>query len=279
MKLFVEIKSREELNTINSYGYVISVSSVSSSPFNITLDDALDILNNSNGKNIYLKLNLLYHDKDYPIVLDYVKKMYPMLTGIIFQDLGLVTLFEQNNIKLDLIYDPGTFNTVYEDTLFFKDTSISTISLSREISLSEIDAFLKNKKEMCYLYHAYGHMLMFYSLRKHFTNFRLHEESFPIIKDDYNVYLKEETRNEFYPAYEDKHGFFIYRDEVINIYKYIDHFDNIDYLMLDRPYISDSEYKDTISLYNGLIDYTEYKKKYPDQTDGYFFKVMGVKPR
>ena len=49
--------------------------------------------------------------------------------------------------------------------------------------------------------------------------------------------------------------------------------------MLDRPYISIDEYIDTINLYNGLIDYKEYKTKYPNQTEGYFFKKMGVKPR
>lgn len=271
--ILYEIKNKSEMKNIKNTGYIISVFGVSSSPLNISIDYAEEIIKSSLNP-VYLKLNLLYHDKDYPKLIEVLDNLKG-LKGIIFQDLGLVEL--NKNYNLDLIYDPGTFNTVVEDVSYFKNTSIESLIISREISLSEIKDFVSQDKNMLYGYHVYGKPLMFYSLRKHFTSFRNVEKDFPNLKDKYDVFLKEETRNEFYPTYEDENGFFIFRDETINVYEYLHIFKNVDYLILDRPFISDKEYFDTLDLYLGSIDYKEYKNKYPSQTLGYFFKEMGVK--
>lgn len=269
-----EIYKKEELNTFNLDGIIINISSFSSPTFSsFSIDDAKEIIKTST-KPVFVKLMPLYKDKDYPRLKELLLNLKG-IKGIIFQDLGLATLKKELNLDYKMIYDPTTFITTSYDTSYFKGSGVDTLSLSTTLTMSETDNLLKDK-DNSYMAHVYGYQEMFYSYRKHFTNYSK-VYNFKDLKNKDNISLKEETRDALFKTLEDDYGFYVYRDKKINLFDFIDHYKDIDYMVLDRIFISDNEYKDTIDLFKGIIKRDDYIKKYPEKFDtGFLFKQVGL---
>lgn len=269
-----EIYKKEELNILNLDAYVINVahfSSPSSSYF--TIEEAEEIIKESK-KPVFLKLMPLYKDEDFLGLRNLLKRMKG-IKGLIFQDLGLVSLIEEILPDAELIYDPRTFVTTKEDSLYFKNTNIHTLGLSTTLNLKELDQVLDGS-DVSYMGHVFGFEEMFYSERKHFSNYK-EEYGFLDLKDKYDVYLKEETRNDFYHALEDERGFYIFRDKKINMFDFLDHFKRCKYLFLERIFISDDEYKDAVNLFNGTITRDEFISIHKEKFDtGFLFREVGL---
>nr|MCR5564564.1 U32 family peptidase [Gammaproteobacteria bacterium] len=253
-----ELKSIKELNLNMADGYILNVSHLSS-PSDITMSiNKVNEVVKATSKPVFLKLNLLYMDKDY-VSLEEVFKNVKGIKGMIFQDFGLIPLKEKYNKDLVMIYDSSNFITTSLDYLYFKNSGVDTLTLSNTLTLKELDEVVNT--DYSYAAHAYGYQEMFYSYRKHFTNYSK-EYGFKDLKDKYNISLKEETRDQLFKTVEDENGFYIFRDKLINIYDFMDHFKKCDYLILDRLFINDEEYLDTVKLYKGITSRSEYISKY-----------------
>ncbi|MCR5741543.1 MAG: U32 family peptidase [Gammaproteobacteria bacterium] len=270
--ILAEIKGREELNTIKADGYIINISSFSyPSLISIPLDEALEIIKESD-KPIFVKLMPMYKTSDYPKLTELFKSLKGV-KGIIFQDLGLVPLKNKYLKDALMIYDSNNFITTSEDYNFFKGTGVDILTLSTTLSLSELDSIMKNIN-YSYMAHVYGYIEMFYSKRMHFTNYS-NEYNHESLKGEGDLSLKEETRDVFFKTIEDEEGFHIYRDKCINLFDFKDHFSGCEYLMLDRIFIEDCEYYDSVNLFNGSLDRGEYVKKYSNKFDtGFLFKIV-----
>ena len=270
--ILAEIKSKSELNIINSDAIVINIAHFSSpSDSLISINEAKEIIKEST-KPVFLKLLPLYKDEDYK-ELENLFKEIKGISGIIFQDLGLISLKNKYIPDALMIYDSNNFITSSADSSFFKDDDVDALTLSTTLSLKEVDEVLKDES-FSYMAHAFGYIEMFYSYRKHFTNY---SKKYNIInlKDDYDVYIKEESRDEYFKTIENDRGFYIFRDKKINLYDFLDHFKKCDYLLLDRIFINDEEYYDTINLYKGLIERNKYINKYKEKFDtGFLFKIV-----
>lgn len=267
-----ELKSIKELNFNMADGYILNVSHLSS-PSDITMSiSEVNEVVKATSKPVFLKLNLLYMDKDYSS-LEEVFKNVKGIKGIIFQDFGLVPLKNKYNKDLVMIYDSSNFITTSLDYLYFENSGVDTLTLSNTLTLKELDSVINTPYS--YASHVYGYQEMFYSYRKHFTNYSK-EYGFKDLKNKYNISLKEETRDQLFKTVEDENGFYIFRDKLINVYDFMDHFKKCDYLILDRIFISDEEYLDTVKLYKGIMERCEYVAKYNAQFDtGFLFKNVG----
>ena len=267
-----ELKSIKELNLNMADGYILNVSHLSS-PSDITMSiSEVNEVVKATSKPVFLKLNLLYMDKDYPS-LEEVFKNVKGIKGIIFQDFGLIPLKNKYNKDLVMIYDSSNFITTSFDYLYFENSGVDTLTLSNTLTLKELDSVIN--APYSYASHVYGYQEMFYSYRKHFSNYSK-EYGFKDLKDKYNISLKEETRDQLFKTVEDENGFYIFRDKLINVYDFMDHFKKCDYLILDRLFISDEEYLDTVKLYKGIMERCEYVSKYNAQFDtGFLFKNVG----
>ena len=272
--LLGEIYNKSELNTFNLDGIILNISGFSSPTFNsFSLNDAKEIISKSK-KPVFIKLMPLYKDKDYKGLKDLFLSL-DGIEGIIFEDLGLVTLKMELGLNFKMIYDPKTFITTKEDSMYFKGSGVDTLSLSTTLTLSETDELLKDTNTS-YLAHVYGYEEMFYSYRKHFSNYSK-VYNFKDLKNKDNISLKEETREELFKTIEDEYGFYIYRDKKINLFDFLDHYKTCEYLLLDRIFIDSDEYKDTIDLFKGLMDRETYLKKYNEKFEtGFLFKQVGL---
>ena len=269
-----EIYKKEELNTFNLDGIIINISHFSSPTFSsLSIDEAKKIIKEST-KPVFVKLMPLYKDEDYPSLKELFLNL-DGIEGIIFQDLGLVTLKKELNLNYKMIYDSSTFITTSYDAPYFIGSGVDTLTLSTTLTLAETDNILKNSNAS-YMAHVYGYEEMFYSLRKHLSNYSK-VYNFKDLKNKDNISLKEETRESLFKTLEDDYGFYIYRDKKINLFDFLDHYKRADYLFLNRIFISDTEYKDTIDLFKGIIKRDDYIKKYPEKFDtGFLFKQVGL---
>ncbi len=267
-----ELKSIKESNLNMADGYILNVSHLSS-PSDITMSiSEVNEVVKATSKPVFLKLNLLYMDKDYSS-LEEVFKNVKGIKGIIFQDFGLIPLKNKYNKDLVMIYDSSNFITTSLDYLYFENSGVDTLTLSNTLTLKELDSVINTPYS--YASHVYGYQEMFYSYRKHFSNYSK-EYGFKDLKNKYNISLKEETRDQLFKTVEDLNGFYIFRDKLINVYDFMDHFKKCDYLILDRLFISDEEYLDTVKLYKGIMKRSEYVSKYNAQFDtGFLFKNVG----
>ena len=185
--ILAEIKSKSELNIINSDAIVINIAHFSSpSDSLISINEAKEIIKEST-KPVFLKLLPLYKDEDYK-ELENLFKEIKGISGIIFQDLGLVSLKKKCLPDALMIYDSNNFITSSADSSFFKDDDADALTLSTTLSLKEVDEVLKDTS-FKYMVHTFGYIEMFYSYRKHFTNYSK-EYNIINLKDDYDVYIK-----------------------------------------------------------------------------------------
>ena len=70
----------------------------------------------------------------------------------------------------------------------------------------------------------------------------------------------------------------IFKDKILCAYEEIKEFnDSLDYIVLDRLFISDPMYYDTINLFNGKMDYNTYMGKYSNMlTKDYLYSEIGL---
>ena len=156
-----ELKSIKELNLNIADGYILNVSHLSS-PSNITMSiNEVNEVVKATSKPVFLKLNLLYMDKDYAS-LEEVFKNVKGIRGMIFQDFGLIPLKEKYNKDLVMIYDSSNFITTSLDYLYFKNSGVDTLTLSNTLTLKELDEVVNT--DCSYAAHAYGYQEMFYRL-------------------------------------------------------------------------------------------------------------------
>ena len=246
-----------------------------SQPKMFTVDEIINI-KNTIDKKVFLSITPLFHEDDFISLRPIIKKL-SILDGFIFQDLGLIELFKENNILDKAIYAPETFITNHLDRDYFRPSGLNKFLLSREITLEDIKNILDKKEDTLYMYQAFGYSMMFYSYRHHFENYFKHYGLNLDLSNKYNVSIKEENRSELYKTIEDNKGFRIYKDKILNAYKEVKEL-NIDYILLERIFIDDFMYYDSIKLFNSKMSLTSFYNKYDKHLfdKGYLYHEVGL---
>lgn len=234
-----------------------------------------------NQKELYVSVNVIAHNDKLEDIKKYLEFLNTLnLSGIIFGDLGVYMIAKRLGIESKLIYNPETLNTSYYDPLFWKRKGIKGITISKEITLDDMEE-ISSKSEIEISIIGHGHLNMFHSRRPLIENY------FKYTKDDFDKYINnrnltivEEIRNEEYPIFQDKHGTHIFREkslesfqEIIKLNKFLDVF-IIDSIFKDDEYLHDvlKKYKNIINT-NNVEEAKEYTKKYENDHDsGFLYK-------
>lgn len=267
-----------DLSELNKMGdaIVVSLKNYSfNSSHNFTKEEILDIKSKTD-KRVFLSITPLFHDSELEDVKNILESL-KNLDGFIFQDLGLIQFFQELDIMDKVVYAPETFITNHIDKEFFSQIGLNKFLLSREITLEDIKMILHFKGDASYMYNAFGYQMLFYSYRHHLSNFKEKFNTIGDLKDNFNIKIKEETRNELYRAIEDNRGFRIYKDKILNAYSDIKDLP-IDILLLDRIFIDDDMYFDAIKMFKGEITESTFIEKYnPDSFEkAYLYKETGL---
>jgi len=224
----------------------------------------------------YISINKMIHEEDLKPLKLFLEKIEKIdINGIVISDLTVYALAKQLNLESKIIYQPGTMNTETYSIKYFEKHSIKGITLSREITLDEIKEILFYKTNLELSIIGHGYLDMFYSKRKLLTNYFTYKNiSKKDIIDNYNYRLNEEIRkNDFYPILEDKYGTYIFRSHKLISWNEIEIIKSkITDFFIERIFMEDEEYFDSIKLYNGNMDIESFLIKYNNYDLGFYYK-------
>lgn len=233
-----------------------------------------------NEKLVFVLFNGLYTNQEIKLIKEYVKGLdLDLIDGFIGGDLGLIKTFKSLNLNHKFVYNPETLLTNYVDFNYFKTDLIKGAFVSKEITLDDIYKIGLKKEYELFLY-GHGHMSMFYSKRKIVSLFTDNDLNHNIS----NLTLKEDTRDELFPIYEDDLGTHVFRGEVLSSLNALDKLNEIaDYLIVDTLFQSDEYALDIIPLYKNKVSKDEInkiKQKYNEVWhEGFLFEKSIIKEK
>jgi len=226
------------------------------------------------SKEIYLLANKMIHQED----LEELRKLLIIakkhqINGIVVGDITAMIIAKELGIENKIIYQPGTMNTSSFDSEYFKEKSIKGITISKEITIEEIERFFTNKQiELSLIGH--GYLDMFYSKRKLLTNYFIYKGiKRTLITDNYCFRLKEEIRDKSnYPIFEDYSGTHIFRDKALESFSEFKVLSKgIDDFFVERIFLTDEEYYEALAAYNNLEKAEAFLNKYGDNYNKGFY--------
>lgn len=230
-------------------------------------------------KEIYIVLNMIVHNENLEDIKEFLNLIKDLhVDGIIFGDLAIYQLAKKIDLKQLLIYNPETLNTNYYDPIFWEKQGIKGITISKEITLEDIELISRDKRlEISITGH--GHLNMFHSKRPLIENFlkftnKEHDEYI----ENRDLRVVEEIRNESYPIFQDNQGTHIFRDKALESFreiqvlsKHIDLF-IIDGIFKDITYLNKVT-KDYFDILYNEGNAEEISKQYEkDHDSGFLYK-------
>ncbi len=240
------------------------------------------------NKNIYISVNKIFLEDEIADLKDYMTFLKTIeVDGIFFSDFAVFTIAKDLNILDKLVYYSETQMVNYMDAITLIDFKIKGVIISKEVTLDNIYTFADKVKKGSLGVNIYGYYHMFYSKRKLIRNYFLN------YKKDYSKYIfnkkmtiKEKTRQELYPIFQDENGTNIFNDEILLGIDYISDFidKGIEMFIIDGIFEEEDYMKSILEYFvlaikNPGLKYSELiKNKYPLKKYGeaFYFKKIGI---
>lgn len=284
MKYLITVHNLNNLEMLNEAdGYIIGNSLFSVRLTNSFTSDEINTMIDyakKHSKEIYLSLNKMFYDHDFPVLDDFLNKINVNdLTGIIASDLGLIHFLFSKKLNSKIIWQGETLSTNRFDFNFLEKFNIKGSFVAKEITLEDILDIGKHKKYKLYLL-GHGYFNMFYSKRKLISNFNKHY-NLDYKGNKYGYHLEEQARiGERYPILEDENGTHVFRSRVTNSFNVLKEIkEDVDYFVIDTLFKDDNYGKDILSLYkNGYEEslVESILKTYDEKWDDGFYTTKTV---
>ncbi|MDD2377298.1 MAG: U32 family peptidase [Bacilli bacterium] len=122
------------------------------------------------GKKIYVTVNIILHNEEIDLLVDYLKKLDSVgVDAIIVSDPTVVSLAKENtNLEIHISTQQSTIN--YESMQFWKNTGATRVVMGREVTKEEL-VEIKNKVDIEIECFIHGAMCASYSGRCVLSNF------------------------------------------------------------------------------------------------------------
>ena len=171
--------------------------------------------------------------------------------GIIFYDIGIVSLKKKMNLKTPLVWHQEHLATNYQTVNYWKKNGVGAVYLSSELTKRELDE-IAGKTDIKTFVLVFGYLPMFTSRRNLVKNYL---ETFDLTKGKKRKTIRKEGKS--YIISDTESGTVVYSNYVLNALD--EDFSNFDYIVFNSNYIKKSDVIDTIKKYKeGKNDY-----KYP----------------
>ena len=214
------------------------------------LEQAVSVAHNL-GKQLYINVNKVFTQNELrglTTYLEYLKSIE--VDGIFFSDFGVYTIAKRLGISDKLIYCSETQLVNYADVLFLQTLNLKGIIISKDVTMSDIEAIATHCKGNLGL-HSYGYYHLFYSKRPllsaYFENYNRDGRRFI---ENQHLTIKEQNRTIKMPVYEDQNGLNVMSGDILLGIDYLHHFETLGYQMFIIDGIGESsEYLGTILDY------------------------------
>ncbi|MGM9969568.1 MAG: U32 family peptidase [Anaeroplasma sp.] len=219
---------------------------------NLDIDIAITICKKNNIIPI-LAVNKLYKPFEFNELTGIIDK-YAVDKDVLFYvtDIGVAYYAIKLGIGNRVIFNPETMITNSYDLKIYSEYNFKALAMSSEITYFDlVKSYNEVKADLFQL--VFGHRLMFYSNRNLIS---LYEKKAGINIPKNNTYLKEATREDLYPIYENDNGTMIYRSYLVSYANVLNELGFLKYLYCDSLAINDEIFSKVLKLF---YDYSKEK--------------------
>lgn len=181
----------------------------------------------SNGKKVYLTMNIIPHNEDFDDMPAYIREAKnASVDAVIFSDPGIFDLLRQEAPDMELHLSTQANNTNWRSASFWHRMGVKRVILARELSLHEITEIRRNVPEELELeMFVHGSMCISYSGRCLLSNYMADRDSNRGLCAHpcrWKYHLVEEKRpGEYMPVFENERGTYIFNSKDLCLIEHI----------------------------------------------------------
>lgn len=187
-------------------------------------------------KSISLLIDKIIYEEELDDLASEIKNYHEKgIRHFFYSDLAVFTILSKLGLQeLGVYYNPTKVTSIIEAKAYY-DILKSPIYVTTKVNLEDIE---KASKDMPICYLLYGYRYLFYSKRKLLTDFN-DEYSLDIVPNNTLYDLKEATRDELLPIYEDNSGTFIYTSKPIDNFSDFAKMDCLSYAIVNLNLVNE----------------------------------------
>lgn len=165
------------------------------------------------GKKIYVAVNALFHNDLIDDLDAYMVEVAKLeVDGFIYGDPAVIMACRENDITIPLHWNPETTATNWFTANYWGERGANRAVLARELSMEEVIE-IKENANVAIEVQVHGMTCMFQSKRPLLGHYFLYQDKVMEVenrKDNRNMFLHDDERNNKYPIYEDANGTHIF---------------------------------------------------------------------
>lgn len=221
------------------------------------------------GKKVYVAMNAIFHNDRVDSLAPYMRKLAEIgVDAIVFGDPAMIVARREAEVTIPLHWNPETIATNWFQADYWGKRGATRTVLARELSMDEV-VEIKENTDFEIQVQVHGMTCMFQSKRSLLGNYFLYQDKAMEVenrKENRNMFLHDDERNNKYPIYEDLNGTHIFSPNDLCI---IDELDELFEAGIDsfkiEGVLQSPEYVVTVTeCYRKAID------AYAESTDSYF---------
>lgn len=243
--------------------------------------DEIKQLKTSTTKKIYVLMNKIFLEEELEAMENFLRALQEMqIDGIYFADFAVFMVAKKLHFEDHLFFYHETFLRNCYDIKTYQELKIQNIICSKDMCFDDIKQLdCKNKNH--YGIVVFGYMPLYYSKRKILFNFNQNHPLNIPYENHFELFLKEEKRDDLYPILEQKNETTIfqntilsYADEVSMLKQYL-HYFIVDSLFFSTNFIQEviQIIKDDKGEKQKRIEALNHRFHY---TTGFLFKKAGL---
>ncbi len=248
--LIVSLSNISDLEFLNTYAsgivvYTNDFSCVYNKAF--SKDEILDIYKKKGNLKLFIDLSIMCENKDIDDISSFIDAFKDLDVYFYYIDLGVFELLKEKGLENRVVFNPSTLITNSYDLNFYLRQNMLSCQVSNEITVFDQAKMSASASGNIFL-KSFGYMQMFHS-KRHLVSLYLEHANKCEAIDNYNSYLREAKRNDFYHIFESKRGTLLFRHYVINYLAELDVI-NPKYIFLDNIFIKDEVFKEVVIAYS-----------------------------
>lgn len=242
-----------ELVEMNVSKIIIGINGLSCRMNNyFKIEDLKELCSLKKNKKIAVCINNFFHENE----IEFLEKSLIELSKydideISFQDFAVAQIIYENNISINLNYNPETLNTNYGQIPFLLENGIKKMTLARELTFLEVKQIIENKLDIEIEMQIHGFTYFMHSAWPMISNFKKEIESKSLKHKNLDVYfIREDSRKLKNIIYEDYQGTHMFSGFVFCGISKIKDLKGIDYFKIDTIFRSEIWTINVVKIYS-----------------------------
>lgn len=251
MKILVGLNNKNILDYLNyTNSFIIGLKDFSINYQEYTIEEIKKLKEDYPNIELFISLNKNIFNNDLDKLENILIELNKIdIKGLLFYDLAILSIVKNNNLNIPLVWAQEHMTTNYNTCNYYYDKGVEYVSLSSEITVSEIKE-IKDNSKIKLISFFFGYPDVSFTKRKLLTNYFLYNnldkkrDWYTISNDDNKYFIKESNL-----------GTRILYGKVMNgIKPFYDLLDVVDYGIFNEELMDHDIFIKCLSIFKELID-------------------------